>query len=1451
MELIIVFHAENWTKAGYRESAIQRTFGTAFVVMNRKTKNMQLFRALAVSLCTAFIWAANSQTIHAGTASYARSVLVFRSLVGQLPTRNAVRDATKATDLLRQARQAMQQNEFDRAESLIRQAEALNVKFDTNLANYADTPERLREELDAMKNGRRFSWRPGNRLLPSLLSRRNQKKMDIPQDPFPLQNQEQQFANLMDNSKGRAKDYLEKGRVALAQGNVSGAVAWYQKAVALDVGFNPGEYNPGQLLEELQRAGVRDVEKMVGRINPLSSDRFQTLPLVNTEIPSRLSSAASDVNIDNETITNPFAQPFVGANTSGDKSGMRSIPSGRGLISTLPGTNASAHAEPNMLNFDTGYDEPANQSASKKRLLLQARLMLAAGHVERAEELVRKAASASNVNLPNGDSPDKVQSLIGKYRTVESTLSSVDASVERYQKARLYMDQSSGLLSHGDYAAARYLAEQARHEGAEFGRFERTPDQLLRRIERAEATGTRSSQTRSLAPLPGNFGGGNDGTSAPKLFSAPASIGLNSSTSPGSIASAALELSSDSPPDDVVHALYDPDVDNSHDELATANSPGPLTIINTIPEAPTAEQLIRKGEQALANNDVESARSFFLRALPANEASSPALRQQLQTRLQMVESKKTVSQTVGNNEGETSLEGVRARQTALWRQWSGEVTTQTRQAERLKGEAPVAALQQLQGLEKRVAQSDLSRSARRELASRVGVRIRDLEKYIEENRADIELDEQNKRVLEEIKRDRELDGQIQNKLADLVEEFNQLIDQERWSEAELIARKARQIDPENPITESMAWKSSFISRYMRNRHLQDRSEVGFVKAMDGEGAIPFDDSQPFQFPDADKWRQYRKRSGVERRTHLSESELEIQRRLKTPVEVRFNNRPLSEVMETLANLTNVNLFLDPEGMAAEGVTSSEPVTINLTGKPISLKSALALILQPLHLSYVIQNEVLKITSEQMRESQVYQEVYYVADLVIPIPNFSPNQSFGVPAAMSAQHGAYGRGYVPGLAQESPVTPVSYRGSEGMPNDSSILGQVMAGGVPMPGQIGGSRGPVVMGSGGLGGAAQADFDSLIQLITTTISPNSWEEVGGPGAIQDFEGTLSLVVSQTQDVHDQIVDLLEQLRKLQDLQVTIEVRFITLRDDFFERIGIDFDFDINDNTGLTNADLENPPRSITVGLDPLGDFTPDLDLSFTQGSFTSTVPQFGGFDAATAANFGFAILSDIEAYFMIQAAQGDERSNVLQAPKVTLFNGQQASINDSSMRPFVTGIIPVVGDFAAAQQPVITVLSEGTSLSVQAVVSPDRRFVRLTMVPFFSEIGAVKTFTFTGRTTSNTGTAAVDPADDTQSVQNEAHTITEGSTVQLPEFIVTSVATTVSVPDGGTVLLGGIKRLQEGRTERGVPMLDKLPYINRLFKNVGIGRTTKSLMLMVTPRIIIQEEEEELLLGGKSP
>ena len=69
----------------------------------------------------------------------------------------------------------------------------------------------------------------------------------------------------------------------------------------------------------------------------------------------------------------------------------------------------------------------------------------------------------------------------------------------------------------------------------------------------------------------------------------------------------------------------------------------------------------------------------------------------------------------------------------------------------------------------------------------------------------------------------------------------------------------------------------------------------------------------------------------------------------------------------------------------------------------------------------------------------------------------------------------------------------------------------------------------------------------------------------------------------------------------------------------------------------------------------------------------------------------------------------------------------------------------------------------------------------------------------------------------------------------------------IPDGGTVILGGLKTLSEGRNEFGPPVLSKLPYIDRLFRNVGYGREAQSLLLMVTPRVIINAEEEERQTG----
>jgi general secretion pathway protein D len=213
----------------------------------------------------------------------------------------------------------------------------------------------------------------------------------------------------------------------------------------------------------------------------------------------------------------------------------------------------------------------------------------------------------------------------------------------------------------------------------------------------------------------------------------------------------------------------------------------------------------------------------------------------------------------------------------------------------------------------------------------------------------------------------------------------------------------------------------------------------------------------------------------------------------------------------------------------------------------------------------------------------------------------------------------------------------------------------------------------------------------------------------------------------------------------------------------------------------------------------------------------------------------------------AAQGDSRSNVLQAPKVTLINGQIATVMDVTDRSFVTSLLPVVGDFAVAMQPVVMIIPEGTILQVDAVVSSDRRYVRMNLSPSFTTINdMVPTFDYGSTDSTNDqggGTGSGNNNNDNNTGNTNNYYSVIGGVVQQPITTTFTVQTSVSVPDGGTILMGGVKRLNEGRKEYGVPMVNKIPYLKRLFSNTAVGRETQSMMMMVTPHIIIQEEYEE--------
>ncbi len=1170
---------------------------------------------------------------------------------------------------------------------------------------------------------------------------------------------------------------------------------------------------------------------------------------------------------------------------------------------------------------------PPGTRAHSDFMLRQARLALAVTDVARARGLVAQARQDQIRYAPNEDSPDRVDVAIAKFAEV----SRLDRASEENRRtyARMWMEQANDLMQWGEFEQAEKLAALASDQRVTFGPFDAKPDDLLRRIAAMR------EMNRPVGSMPVEANNAGPSAVGPSQAARQQAIvlmrNIRAALAAGQLAQAeflcrqldamriperAFGPGEDSPARvyEAVHqaqgrlaaggvrqaggtvdmsggvnsAVYDPSRDPTRNmqvvDLAAEALPAPPSQPGGPSLSPGATgqspgySLFQQGEAALKARDRDRALQLFHQAAAYSSQLDQVTAERLQDHISLLSAPRNLGlRNGGPGQPAGPLDDATAAQKSLASQVFSDMTHHEAEAKAMREKDPKGALALLQETRKKVEASGVEPATRDRWLRQLDRAIEDTQQFIVQNRSHIELDEKNSNVRAELQREALNNEQTQQELAKLVNDFNRLSHEQRYEEARVVADKAYELAPHELVTKVMVEEAKLRANIHREMDIKARKEQGVFDALADvdESAIPYG-GDSLTFPDAKHWKELsgrRAKLALEKARHRrSQQEIDIEKKLQTPVNYSCHNRPLNEVLGQLAKMVNVNIHIDEQGLKEEGLTPDLPVTLEIN-IDIMLKSYLNLILEKNHLCYIIKNEVLNITSESKKSeaSQIYQQVYAVGDLVMPIPNFVASPRMGLAGAL---HDAMSNAVGTSGGFGTMTTPMAVVSNQSSRQNAMINPAVMANANTLPNRA-------QAGPGGAGGGTAPDFDSLIDLITQTVSPTTWDHNGGKGTVAANPGNLSLVISQTQEVHEEIVDLLEQLRRMQDLQVTIEVRFITLNDNFFERIGVDFDFTIAknianpQNVGFT-APVANPAGTVSpayigngntgtlisglqggTGNNPAqaGIFTQDNSIQFQQGSYALGVPQFGGFDASAGASVGFAILSDIEAFFFINAAAGDTRTNVLQAPKVTLFNGQQAFVSDTSQTPFVISVIPVVGDFAAAQQPVIVVLSEGTFMTVQAVVSNDRRFVRLTIVPFFSKIGNVQTFTFQGTSTTTQNTTRngiVNQATNLFNNNNDQSTTTNsGVTVQLPTFSFTTVTTTVSVPDGGTVLLGGIKRLSEGRNEFGVPILDEIPYLNRLFKNVGIGRETSSLMMMVTPRIIIQEEEEDKLGLGTGP
>jgi len=309
------------------------------------------------------------------------------------------------------------------------------------------------------------------------------------------------------------------------------------------------------------------------------------------------------------------------------------------------------------------------------------------------------------------------------------------------------------------------------------------------------------------------------------------------------------------------------------------------------------------------------------------------------------------------------------------------------------------------------------------------------------------------------------------------------------------------------------------------------------------------------------------------------------------------------------------------------------------------------------------------------------------------------------------------------------------------------------------------------------------------------------------------------------------------------VSIEARFISVSDSFLESIGADLDFYFNLGSRLNSGTAINPWTGVRVpattglpfaaGQPGNSNWTPIaaqqnnsfgnvLGVSSPIGS-----SSIGSSVVSPAGTVQGTFLDDIQVNFLLQATQASRTVRSMTAPRLTLLSGTTAWITVGSQISYAA---TTTANITANQNVQTTIfnttpgqLNVGTNLSIGATVSADLKYVTLTVHPSITRLVELVPFS--------------------SGDSNDPNVIS--TTIQLPNIQVQELETTVNVPDGATLLLGGLKSSGEVEREEGVPLLSKIPILNRGFDNRGKVRDQETLLILIKPTIMVPRDDEKQL------
>ncbi|RMH04607.1 MAG: hypothetical protein D6702_02835 [Planctomycetota bacterium] len=487
---------------------------------------------------------------------------------------------------------------------------------------------------------------------------------------------------------------------------------------------------------------------------------------------------------------------------------------------------------------------------------------------------------------------------------------------------------------------------------------------------------------------------------------------------------------------------------------------------------------------------------------------------------------------------------------------------------------------------------------------------------------------------------------------------------------------------------------------------------------------------------------------------------------------------LEEVINQIRTYCDLPFVVAPEAIEA---VDAEGIEFNLNLGRITVENALKVITEAAgeEVTYTFQHGVIFLTTRTKAQGRFVLKAHDVQDLTSTLTDFS-----------------------------GPKIDTIHLPDEELPDEDEMV----------QGGVTGEPVPIV---------DPANLESLVQ---ASVAPETWDNVEGV-SISYSNG--HLIVWHTPEVQQEIHEFLQDLRRYISSMVTIEARFLTLQKDYLQEIGVDFrglGGTFSPPTTMANLDdvtsglEDNASRGLDnsgAGLPGGAESSPSAGAFYDEGQDGAingrTENILGPYGSRLSTNGGLAMqlvfLDDTQLSLLLNAVEKSNRVQELNSSTVSAQNTQRAFITVLNQITYVQDMDVEVAQAALIADPQVGVVSDGIVLDVRPTISHDRRYITLELRPTVATLKRpIPEFT-----SSLAG-------------------LTTPVTLQLPELEVASANTTAVIPDGGTVVIAGLKKTVDIEQRAEVPFLAKIPILSALFKAEGSATEQEDVIVIIRAQII---------------